>query len=144
MKQLNINERIDLNKVDFLTATAFLRRCNQKTIHGVQWAELYVSDKGRVVVVYKSGDQIKKRGAQGETEVIEWFDKIPGVRRDGSMTGQWENKSRRSFLVDVDKLMKHGGARREAERARLTINRVYDAAGGGYDLFYQRLVALQD
>ena len=139
MTELQINERIDLNQVNFYEATSFLRSCNQRSTRGVDWAEVFVSTNGRAVVVYKTGDRVKTRGAQGVEEVIEWFDdKIPGVRRDGTLTHEYETKYRRSYQIDLDELMKRGGTKNEAEKARLFINRVYDSAGGGYFLSRQR------
>ena len=139
MNELAINQRINLNEVNFYEATTFLRSCNQRSTRGVDWAEVFVSIEGRAIVVYKSGDRIKTHGAKGVEEVIEWFDdKIPGVRRDGTLTREYETKYRRSYQIDLDELMKRGGTKNEADKARLFINRVYDAAGGGYFLSRQR------
>lgn len=138
MNELKNNKRINLDTVDFYKAMQFIRAANQRGAGGVDWAEVYVAVDGRAVVVYKRGGGVKTHYAQGVEEVVEWFGEIPRVRRDGALTHDYEMKYRRSYQVDLTNLMKRGGARSEEGKARLFINRVYDAAGGGYDLSRQR------
>lgn len=136
--EISKNNRVDLRTVNFFKAMQFIRAAYQYNMHGVDWAEIFVATDGRAVIVYKSGERIKTANAKGVEEIVEWYDHIPGVRRDGTLTHKYETKYRRSYQVDLDNLMKRGGPRAEAEKARLFINRAYDDAGGGYDLWCQR------
>lgn len=139
----NVFPPIDVLKVDFTTVTNYLRRVQTSTVHGLAWANIYVTTDGRACAVLQSGATIKTYHVNPGALVVEFFDDCYETRRDGTFTGERIELTAMRYVVDVDALAERGGAQREAFKARGSINEAAQLKNGGVErLRKQRAVPL--